>query len=515
MKKNNFNNNKVVYDFKNLQVGDNDLIGNKFNGHDLHIYLRDKGVESTHLVWNKESKDENTFEIANDLNNREEIYQQMIDLQKRYSINSLFNPFVYDILYSKLLLESDIVHFHLIHNNIFDLHLFPLMSRIKPIVWTIHDPWAIGGHCIYHYDCNRWKVACGECPYLDTHFPLLKDNSALNFEIKKESIRNSNISIIVASEWMKNKIEESPIFIGKKVKVIPFGINQNIFKPINKINTRKKLGIPEKSIVLAFRCDYSRFKGMDYIEYVFKNLKTKKKLFLLLLVDDFKNKAEIRFKSKSFGWVKDDDLLSNIYNASDLFLMPSKMEAFGMMAIEAMSCGVLPIVLNGTALSDVVNAPKYGVSVKRDKDKYLKTVQYYIDHDKERNDRAKKCLEFAKKTYDKDIYVEKIIKVYKEAIKRHIMTNEDNYLLDQLKKYMMIEPQNYTANSHTKSVLSSNNFVNVLKKILPEKYKRKIKDGLLICFYKMDKIFPKSIRNKVKPLVSKFSFVKKYLIKTN
>jgi len=511
----NVRNGNNQYLFKNLQVGDNDLIGNKFNGHNLHKYLRDKKVESSHLVWNKESDDENTYLIAGEKIDRQSIKQNILDIQNRYSLNSIINPIGCDVLYNSLFLNTDVVHFHLIHNNIFDIQLLPIMSRLKPIVWTVHDPWAIGGHCIYHYDCNKWRINCGDCPYLDTHFPLLKDNSALNFELKKEAIKNSSLSIIVASEWMKNKVEKSPMFKGKKINVIPFGIDQNVFKPIDKISIRKKLGIQKESIVISFRCDYSKFKGMDYIEYVLEKLKTKKKIYLLLLAGDFSNNEKFKFEYKSFGWVKDDNLLSDIYNASDLFLMPSKMEAFGMMAIEAMSCGVLPIVLDGTSLPIVVNSSNCGISTKMDKNEYLKIVQYYVDHDKERSDRAKKCLEFARKNYNKDVYVDRIINVYKDAIKNHKMSKNDKYLLDQLKKYMIVDPQSCVVSSQTNSVSSSNNLIIFFKKILPEKYKRKIKDYILVFFYKIDKLIPKTIRKEMKGKLIKFGFVRRYLIKNN
>jgi len=76
---------------------------------------------------------------------------------------------------------------------------------------------------------------------------------------------------------------------------------------------------------------------------------------------------------------ENDNLMADIYNASDLFLMPSIVESFGMMAIEAMSCGTLPIVLEGTALPEVTNSKTCGVTVKRDMDLYTKTVQHYIE----------------------------------------------------------------------------------------------------------------------------------------
>lgn len=501
--------------FKNLQIGDNDLIGNKFNGHDLHKYLREKNIESSHLVWNKESDDINTFEIASDLKNNEGLNRQgvrdlTILLQKRYSIDSLLNPFVYDILYNQLFLDSDVIHFHLIHNYIFDINLLPIICRLKPVVWTLHDPWILGGHCIYHYECDRWKNGCGDCQYLSIPFLINKDNSALNQELKKLAIQNSNFDIIVASKWMANTLKKSSIIKNKNINIIPFGIDQNIFKPNNKIDSKRKLGIPVDSFVIFFRYENYLSKGIDYIDYVLDNLNSKKNIFLLI-VGGYK-KEITKFKYKHFGWLKDDRLLSMIYDASDLFLMPSKVEAFGMMAIEAMSCSVLPIVLDGTALPDTVGSPICGVSVKRDMIEYLKTVSYYIEHDKERKNRSKKCLEFAKKNYNKDIYVDKIIKVYKYAIKKHKPTERDKFLLNQLKKYMMIDPKNCLKIKNNTDVLSTKNY-NLLSKFFTNRYINKIKKLLIMFFYKVDKVVPEKTRKNIKNIVLNNYYYKKYIIR--
>lgn len=429
---------RKLFESDNLQISDNDLVGNKFNGHELHNYLLNRGIESRQLVWNKDSNDGNTFQIARYRQNREEIYQQAESLQSQYSLNGIVNYIGYDILLDPLFLNTNLVHLHLVHNHIFDIQLLPLMSRLKPIVWTLHDPWTLGGHCIHHFDCDKWQKACGDCPNLKVPFGLERDNSALNFAIKKDAIRNSNVEIIVASKWLEEQVKRSPIFRGKKVHRIPFGINQNIFTPTDKDEAKRKLGIEEDSLVISIRCDYSGFKGMEYIEHVLMNLQSKKKVVLLILKDSLKDVYK-GFEALEYGWVSDDILLARIYSASDIFLMPSTVESFGMMAIEAMSCGTLPIVLDGTALPDTVNAPECGVSTKRDKDEYLGTVQYYVDNEVERNKRARKCSEFAKTNYGTDAYIDKVITVYKEAMLKHNISEEDKFLLDQLKKNVVID----------------------------------------------------------------------------
>ena len=63
---------------KNLQIGENDLIGNKFNGHDLHLYLNEMGINSNHLIANKpQSKDAKTFQIGSSYS--KELREKMIE----------------------------------------------------------------------------------------------------------------------------------------------------------------------------------------------------------------------------------------------------------------------------------------------------------------------------------------------------------------------------------------------------------------------------------------------------
>ena len=471
--------------FKNVQIGDNDLIGNKFNGHDLHLYLRSKGIDSIQLVWNKESNDKTTFILASQNGEREKIRDFSIKIQNEYSLNGIFNPIFYNVLYNKYFLESDVVHFHLIQNWLIDISLLPILSRLKPIVWTVHDPWVLGGHCVYHFDCKKWQNQCFDCPYLNTHFSLKKDNSSLNFTLKMDSIKRSNIDIIVASKWMKNKIKLSPIFKNKKIHLIPFGINQDIFKPLNKKQCKKELGVNSDYFIITFRFDKSKFKGLDFILNTLENIKTNKKICLFILGNYKKNEYKFNLKYKYFGWVKDDRLLAKIYSSTDLFLMPSTAEAFGMMAIEAMSCGTLPIVLEGTSLPEIVNSPDCGIATKRSKKDYSEIVNFYINNDLNRKEKSLKCLYYAKEKYNYKKYIKKIELVYQESMKNHKLLTSDKFLLDQLKKNLSEEV--------------SNNNENYIRQQLP--YFIKI---LLILFYKIDKIIPQKtrilIKNKLKKL---------------
>ena len=398
---------------KNLQISSYDLVGNKFNGHDLHKYLREKGISSKQMVLYKESDDSSTFQ-----------FDFMAKDSSKY------------LLMQKEFFNTDIVHLHLIH-NIFDFNYLPMMTRMKPTVITLHDPFFLSGHCVHHFDCEKWKTHCQDCPYLNSLFPMEKDFTSFNYELRRKAILESNISVIVASKWMEEKVKQSPIWKDKKVFLLPFGVNQELFKPSDTKLIRDELGIPRENIVIMFRATDDDFKGLDLIIKALKELKSRKKVTLLTVdkekvLQDFEDKYDIR----EYGWIKDDNLLAKLYQSSDIFLMPSRQETFGLMAVEAMSCGktVLSIRGEGTALPGVINDPECGICVNEND--FSKELQRLINKPKELQIRGEKSLKYARKNYSKDNYIDKMIDIYKEVISSHKIDKESELILSQFKKYL-------------------------------------------------------------------------------
>lgn len=398
--------------FSNLQISSYDLMGSRFNGHDLHFYLREYGIDSKQLVLHKNSNDDATYVYDFDTpNNSKELLQQSI------------------------FLNADIVHLHLVHNLI-DVNYLPIISKLKPTVLTLHDPFYLGGHCVHHFDCKKWQIHCADCIYLEKDFRLFNDITALNFALKKAAIQNSEITAIVASKWMKKKTEESPIWKGKKVYHLPFGIDQNLFKPGDSIAIRNKLNIPTNDIVLMFRNDTWEFKGLNLIINALKSLNNTENITLI----GVGNKGLLKelggkFNIIEYDWINDDDLMVNLYQSCDIFLMPSRQETFGLMAIEAMSCGkmVLAIEGEGTALPEIINSPTCGMAVKELN--FSTELARLIDSKYEVLDRGNKCADYARITYSKDTYVKEMIRIYNEVIDSKKNDDETELLLQQLKKY--------------------------------------------------------------------------------
>ena len=404
---------------KVLQFGNTDRQGNRFNGSELAVQLNRRGIPTQHCVYRKQGDDPWTWQLNN-------LPLKVLNylspkIERRLSIQSLlyFTPFA--LPFYKSFRDAEIIHLHLIHTGFFSLTSLPVISRQKATVWTLHDPWALTGHCIYPFDCIKWQSGCGNCPYLDIDLPVKEDHTAFMWRIKKFLYYASDIDIILASRFMYDMAKKSPLLASFRLHHIPFGLDLKMFKPTDTIKAKLKMGIPVENLVLAFRSTNSLYKGLPYIKECLKKIKITCSITLLTfntkgLLEDLKEKYHII----ELGWIDNENDTIVAYNASDIFIMPSIQEAFGMMAIEAMACGKPVIVFDDTSLPEVIFANEGGgvVVPQKNVEALTSALEKLIGNQEERRNIGIKTLELAKKHYDIDIYINRIISLYGDALKR-------------------------------------------------------------------------------------------------
>lgn len=411
---------------KTLQVGNIDSIGNRFNGQDLHVELRRRGIDSSHCVWQKEWDDPDTWKML-DFRGRDFLNEVLRLLENRLSLQCMLPPFSHFLRFKGKFRQADLVHYHLIHTRFFSLSSLPALSRAKPSVWTLHDPWAVTGHCVYPYDCTRWQIGCGDCPNLSTYMPIREDRTAENWRSKQRIYRKSKLDLIVASKWMLDLVQDSPLMSDFDVHLVPFGLDLAAFAPGDVAAARRELGVFPDRTVLCLRSTNSEYKGMPYIKECLTRLAETQRLTVITLdqpglLDEFIGRHQII----DLGWVDDPELAIKAYNAADIFLMPSLTEAFGMMAMEAMACGTPTIVFEGTSLPAVTHAPRAGVAVPmRDSDALFHAIKTLVDDVDRRAVLARQAREIACKEYDFDTHVTRLIDVYREVIEKRRAEDAD------------------------------------------------------------------------------------------
>jgi len=393
-----------------------DSAGQQFNGYHIHKALNKLGYKSNMAVMIKQSHDRDIYALGNVLTR---FYDKTVAFFFEYmlGLRSLLPLSGSVVFLKKYYHDADLIHLQIIHgNSFFSLFNILLMSRRRKVIWTIHDPWMMTGHCVYPFDCERWRCGCGNCPNLEIPFQIRWDNTALMWRIKHWLMQHSNVTLIVASKWMYENVRMSPILSHLPCHIIPLGVDLEEFKPMDREQCRKRFGIPDDADVLAFRFKGAddQIKGWSFIKEALLAINPRKSTYILAFegkggLDSLKQKYNVI----ELGWSKGLDTIIQALNAADIFLMPSTAEAFGMMAVESMACGTPVIVFDGTALPDVIHAPDGGISAPAKDSKALADAITELLEDKQRYGQlVENGLRIAREEYALEKYIQRHIKLY-------------------------------------------------------------------------------------------------------
>lgn len=399
-----------------LQVNYTDTLGYRFNGGALIPWLRDRGHNALHAVGNKQAVGDTSINL---LPNPSKFLTQLVNrLEGLSSLHSIFYPQSFLLPFNSVFKNADLVHYHIIHNQFFSYLAFPWLTKLKPTVWSLHDPWAITGHCIHPFDCQGWKTGCHPCPHLDYPFAIRKDRAWLNYKLKKFAYRHSHLHLIVASRWMQNLVEQSPLLKRFPVHYIPFGLDLKVFSPGNKMAAKAKFGIPHDKIVIGLRALGGPFKGLEHSIKALELLPASLPIHVLTCqIEGLLSTLTDKFPITELGEINGDAAMVDFFRATDIHLMPSMAESFGMMAMEAASCGVPSIVFYGTPLPEICFAPEGGIAVEKGDSQKLSQALYSLIHDEQRRlAMGQKARYLAEKNYDFDVYAKSISHVYEQAL---------------------------------------------------------------------------------------------------
>ncbi len=316
--------------------------------------------------------------------------------------------------------KADILHFHGTH-GFFNYLALPTLVKHKPGVFTLHDIWPLTGHCAYSYDCERWKLGCGKCPHLDAHPAVKRDNTRIEWKLKRWVYRRSKLTVVSLSKWT-TKLAQQSILNQFNIVDIPNGIDTDIFRPLDRKSSRSLLGIPSDKYVLMFvalRLDDYR-KGGDLLERSLKALPDaiKKRTVLLMLGDGGGAIAQaVGIDIINLGYVRNDRLKAIAYSASDVFVFPSRGETFGLVLAESMACGTPMVSFDVGGISEIVRPGLTGYLAESENAKQLtEGMLSLLEDESQYNILAQKCREIATKEYGIYLQVKRHLNLYEEIL---------------------------------------------------------------------------------------------------
>ena len=167
---------------------------------------------------------------------------------------------------------------------------------------------------------------------------------------------NSSDGVTAVSNFLKNLTEET-FDIKKPIEVIYNFVDVERFKKIDK-NHFKKAIAPKGERILMHVSNFRKVKRIDDAVHAFKKVAAviPSKLILVgdgperLGIENLVNELDLH---NGVVFLGKQDAIEEILAVSDLFMLPSATESFGLSALEAMACGVPVISSNAGGLPEV------------------------------------------------------------------------------------------------------------------------------------------------------------------
>ncbi|MCH8206037.1 MAG: glycosyltransferase [Chloroflexi bacterium] len=165
----------------------------------------------------------------------------------------------------------------------------------------------------------------------------------------EENVMRSVDAIVVSTDQEKQDVVRLYRVALHNVRVVPAGVDAELFHPADATEARRALGLTEGKIVL-YVGRIEPLKGLDILINALALMEDTSDTRLVIVGGKPGEDAEIT-RLESLVWDLDLEemvtftgavsqaALPDYYNAADVFVLPSYHESFGLVALEAMACG--------------------------------------------------------------------------------------------------------------------------------------------------------------------------------
>lgn len=247
---------------------------------------------------------------------------------------------------------------------------------------------------------------------------------SLFYEFTKKTMIDGVSGLIPRSLSAKSHLIACGFPRDKLKQVVHSGVDTTIFKPMDKYQCRKKLGIEGADLVLLSVARLDWIKGIDKLivamASVVKELPNAmlviqgvgpEELKLRQLITSLNLDRNIRLITQSF----EHTTMPILYNAADLSLFASRIDLFPFVAIESISCGV-PIASSfGRGLKTDIIDKGAGVMLPADSVRMGEEIAKVVSDSNSLKKMASIGRKLAEREFDFDVSVERFLGIYKEA----------------------------------------------------------------------------------------------------
>ena len=233
---------------------------------------------------------------------------------------------------------------------------------------------------------NVWMMALHPAP------EPTRENSRARFGFISLGLRERvrvwlTRGVLSVSHGVKDRLVRGYGYAPEKITVVYNGIDTNRFSPASgntRRGLRRKLDIPDEAVVLVSTARLDRNKRLERLIQAFGALSANQNDLWLLLTGDGPLRDELRTLARRLGNSQNIRFLGHvedvcaILRASDIYVLPSDEEGFGIALVEAMACELVCVATKTVGPSEIIEDSLNGFLIDLTYDAVLKGLEHAL-----------------------------------------------------------------------------------------------------------------------------------------
>ncbi|MEH6636966.1 MAG: glycosyltransferase [Halioglobus sp.] len=297
-----------------------------------------------------------------------------------------------------------------------------LLAYDKPVVWTCYDMWAFTGGCHYSGDCDQYAAKCEQCPQMGN--ALAQKIPQQIWANKKDHWDTSRLTVVCPSDWLAEKVRQSGLLGGRRVEVIPTGIDTTVYRPSSRQVARNSLGLPQdKPLVLfiATRGFANERKGGPLLQESLHFLHSiqQDKLPDIVVLGRRQSTSDLHSKFKIHSLEFDDDeSLALLYSACDVLVAPSKADTLPLTVLQAMACGTPCVAYDAGGMADAIEHTRNGYLANAfDTEQFARGINFILTDSARHESLAAQSVARIKSGFTAEIEAKRYLELYTELLR--------------------------------------------------------------------------------------------------
>ena len=341
-----------------------------------------------------------------------------------------------------LVLENSPIHERLSDES--GIHIIPLNYRPRNhfdlrLRGEIERQIAQGVNLIHSHQTSTlgsivpWLWSKGDIAMLATRH-ILSDHHKKTF-YHRAIYRRLDALMVISRSVRRNVMMTHPIR-EKFIKVVNLGLDFDVFDPlrVDPSGMREEWGVDAETTVIGMVGRIDPAKGQATLikaaAGLLKSLKPNEKLKFVIVGEETLGSVggyldELREMVSQFhlqeyvvfaGFQED---IPAVMSALDVFVMPSRQEAFGLVAIEAMAMECPIVISSGGSAQEIVgHDQEFGLTMRaEDAFDLQRQLRWMLDHSDARCQMGKLAREHVMSNYDRKYRVQKTLEIYDRCLR--------------------------------------------------------------------------------------------------